>query len=114
MTLVKTLEQRIIERAQNDLRRRVSDMVEQLRSQLNSKERDMITHLVTIKGIDKEFATLGQLLDVVEELAYKACEDRFVDKVLDSTLTALEADLAYRAGLPQQGIPPVPAATFKP
>lgn len=112
---VKSLEQRIIERAQSELRGRVSEMVCGLRNQLRGTEGETITHLIAVDGPDQVLYSIDQLLTAVEDLVFKAAQARYCDKALDSALASLESDLAYRQGAfpqaahPPVGIPPAPA-----
>jgi hypothetical protein len=106
---VKSLEQRIIERAQNELRERISYMVAGLRNQLEGDEGRIAVKLEASDGL----FPIDDLLDVVERELVRATQIRHCDKALDSALASLESDLAYRNqyGQPQQrGVPQAPAA----
>lgn len=102
---MKSLEQRIIERAQNELRERIRVMVAALRNQLTQQEAETITHLIAVEGQDQVLHSVDQLLKVVEDVVFKVSERRYCDKVLDRTIATLEADLAHRTNTLMQGEP---------
>lgn len=89
---MKSLEQRIVERAQNELRERISCSVAGLRNYLKDDEGRIAVEVAAPDG----HLPLDELLDLVEREVFRVSQVRYCDKVLDSTLESLEADLAYR------------------
>lgn len=107
---MKSLEQRIVERAQNELRERISCSVAGLRNYLTQEEAETITHLIATDGPDQVLHSIDQVLNVLEDLLFKVSAPRYCDKVLDSTLASLEANLACRNqyGQPRVKVPAAP------
>lgn len=109
---MKSLEQRIVERAQNELRERISCSVAGLRNYLKDDEGRIAVEVAAPDG----HLPLDELLDLVERELFRVSQVRYCDKVLDSTLASLEADLAYRSQYVQPqmaqpfGVPPAPTA----
>ena len=107
---VKSLEQRIIERAQNELRERISYMVAGLRNQLEGDEGRIAVKLEASDGL----FPIDELLNVVESELFRATRVRHCNSALEITLASLEADLAYRNQVcqpqtqPPFGVPPAP------
>lgn len=89
---MKSLEQRIIERAENELKERISCSVAGLRNYLKVDEGRIAVEVTAHDG----HLPLDELLDLVERELFRVSHVRYCDKVLDSTLASLEADLAYR------------------
>lgn len=103
---MKSLEQRIVERAQNELRERISCSVAGLRNYLKDDEGRIAVEVAAPDG----HLPLDELLDLVEREVFRVSEVRYCDKVLDSTLASLEANLAYRNqyGQPRVKVPAAP------
>lgn len=98
---MKSLEQRIVERAQNELRERISCSVAGLRNYLKGDEGRIAVEVAAPDG----HLPLDELLDLVEREVFRVSQVRYCDKVLDSTLASLESDLAYRNQLGRQQAP---------